>query len=676
MQPAGQPMQLQIPELIDQELGKRWHEQRSPTLLAIYDRQQDLAQRRNARVAIWLAGILYVLFSITDLILISDIYVYSIAIRFIVSISFVVIIDAQLRRGYELSLIDKQCAIGVFSGYAAWIWLASYSNFTMNVSYYLTYGTIFIMITNLYFNFRFGLAAFASGLIVASFLTALLTIYSVDSVYIASIGALYICSYMLTLFVNWKLNEERYRVFLNSLHAELRQKEASDRGAALLRLSTTDALTGLANRRATDDELRSLWEGWQSSRQNFAVVLIDIDYFKRFNDHYGHQQGDRCLVAVADAMALAMEPHSCALGRFGGEEFIVLIRCENRDHLARVAEEVRCAVENLRFIHEQRPDHAGFVTVSVGAAFSGDVGGDKVERLVTEADRALYGAKASGRNRVRIFDRSEPQKVDEDGTIADLLRTALSENRVSLVYQPIRDTRSGRIMAAEALMRLTTVSGKSVSPAHFIPVAERTGFIMELGMWAIRSACREIVGDDLVPIVSVNVSTLQLKAPGFALGVATALAETGILPHRLALEVTEGLEIDNQPEIQACIEDLRRLGVKVWLDDFGTGFAGLSCLRKIDFDIVKIDRSFLQASRTPKGAAMFSDIVGLLKNAGHAIVVEGIEEQDQLEFLTEQAVDFVQGFYLGKPMRLDAFRHLVDDERGAEGRNHQESRRS
>ena len=655
-------MQPQIAELIDTELGKRWNEQRSLKLNDLFHRQQDATQRKEARVAIWLAGALYVFFSVTDIILIKDVYPYSVMMRFFISIAYVFVIDIQLRRNYDLNLIDKQCAIGIFSGYAAWIWLSSYSEYGLSVSYYLTYGTIFMMISNLYFNFRFKLAALTSGLIVVSFLIALFTIFPVSYEYTICIGALYISSYVLTLFVNWKLNEERYRVFLNSLHAEIRQKEASDRGAALLRLSTTDALTGLANRRATDDELRVLWEGWHSARQGFAVILIDIDYFKRFNDHYGHQEGDRCLIAVAEAMARATGRHQCALGRFGGEEFIALIRCGSREHAGLVAEEVRCAVENLQVQHEQRPDHSGFVTVSVGAAFSGDVGGDKVERLVTEADRALYGAKASGRNRVRIFDRNEPLKVDEDGTIADLLRTALVEGRASLVYQPIREVRSGRIVAAEALMRLTTAKGKPISPALFIPVAERTGAIMELGRWAIRKACHDIIGNDLVPVVSVNMSAMQLKAPGFALSVAAVLGETGISPHRLALEVTEGLEIDNQPEIQDSIHELKRLGVKVWLDDFGTGFAGLSCLRKIDFDVVKIDRSFLQASHTPKGAAMFRDIVGLLKNAGHAIVVEGIEDQEQLGFLEEQTVELVQGFYLGKPMPLDALKQLVSTE--------------
>lgn len=652
-------MHPKIAELIDTELGKRWNEQRSLMLSGLYHRQQDATQRKDARVAIWLAGALYVVFSITDIILINDIYFYTVVMRLFISIAYVFVIDLQLKRNYDLDLIDTQCAIGIFSGYAAWIWLSSYSEYGLSVSYYLTYGTIFMMISNLYFNFQFKLAALTSGLIVASFLIALFTIFPVSYEYTVCIGALYISSYALTLFVNWKLNEERYRVFLNSLHAEIRQKEASDRGAALLRLSTTDALTGLANRRATDDELRVLWEGWQSARQGFAVVLIDIDYFKRFNDHYGHQEGDRCLVAVAEAMARATSRHQCALGRFGGEEFIALIRCDSREHAGVVAEEVRCAVENLQVRHQQRPDHTGFVTVSVGAAFSGDVGGDKVERLVTEADRALYGAKASGRNRVRIFDRNEPRKVDEDGTIAELLRTAVAEGRVSLVYQPIREVRSGRIVAAEALMRLTTANGKPISPALFIPVAERTGAIMELGRWAIRTACRDMIGNDLVPLVSVNMSAMQLKAPGFALSVAAMLAETAIAPHRLALEVTEGLEIDNQPEIQNSIDEVRQLGVKVWLDDFGTGFAGLSCLRKIDFDAVKIDRSFLHASHTPKGAAMLRDIVGLLKNAGHAIVVEGIEDQEQLDFLQEQAVELVQGFYLGKPMPLAAFKQFT-----------------
>ena len=661
-------MQANLADLIETELGKRWREPRCPTLRDLYEKRQEGAHRKDVRFAAWIAGAIYLSFSIADGILINDVFYYTLITRLIVVTIFIGIIDIQHRLKVQTIAIDKQCALGVIVAYTSWLWLTSCSEHHLSAKYYMTYGTIFMMILNLFFNFRFKMAVLSSGFIVVSFPIALMTIFSVSTDYVVAVGLLYVSSFGLTLFVNWKLNEERYRVFLNSLHAEIRHNEAAARGAALLRLSTPDALTGLAYPRATDDGLRRLWEDWQANGRSFAVILVDIDFFKRFNDRYGHQEGDRCLIAVADAMNQVAIQHRCSLGRFGGEEFIILAASESRDRMATIAEDLRRAVEDLRIPHGERPDSSAVVTVSVGAAFSCDVTGTKVERLVTEADRALYGAKAKSRNCVQVFDKNDPNNVDLDESVADLVRSAIAQDRVSLVYQPIWSARSGGIAAAEALMRLTTASGKAISPAVFIPVAERTGAIVELGKWAIRTACREIIANDLVALVSVNVSAVQLKAPGFALSVAVILGETGVAPHRIALEVTEGLEIETQPEILQTLEALKQLGVEIWLDDFGTGFAGLSCIRKIDFDAVKIDRSFLHATKTSQGTTMLKDIFSLIRNAGHKIVVEGIENEKHMSLLKKHSIDLMQGFHLGQPMSARLLQSLLREEIAASPR--------
>lgn len=655
-------MQSSLADLIDTELVKRWHQRRCVALNDLYEAWRDTAKRQYARLAVWLAGGIYVLFSVTDAILIEDVLYYAFASRCVLAIVSVGVVDAQLRRRALSSTIDLSSAVIVVAGYSGWLWITSYSDHHLGASYYITFGIVFMMISSLFFNLSFKLALSVSSIILTTFTVSIFTIFTVSHEYMVAIGMLYASSYILTLFVNWKLNEERYRVFLNSTRAEIRQTEIAERGAALLRLSTTDALTGLANRRSTDDELRTLWDGWQQAGRSFGVVLIDIDYFKRFNDHYGHQEGDRCLVAAAEAMAAAAARHEGMIGRFGGEEFILLIRSQSRDHVAMVAEELRRAVEELGILHDRRPDRTGVVTVSVGAAFSPDIAGAKAERLVTEADRALYVAKADDRNCVRVFDRDDPRKVDENESVVALLRGAIAQGRVTLAYQPIRDVRSGAIVAVEALMRLTAANGKAISPTVFIPVAERTGAIVELGQWAIRTACRDVIATGLVPAVSVNVSAVQLKTPGFALSVAAILGETGVAPGRLAVEVTEGLAIETDPEILRSLEDLKRLGVRIWLDDFGTGFAGLSCLRQIDFDIVKIDRSFLHARQTPRGAALLWDIVGLVRNAGHATIVEGVETAQHLDGLDRNGVDLVQGYHLGRPMAAELLARLVGEE--------------
>ncbi len=208
-------------------------------------------------------------------------------------------------------------------------------------------------------------------------------------------------------------------------------------------------------------------------------------------------------------------------------------------------------------------------------------------------------------------------------------------------------------------MRLSMPDGTAVPPSMFIPVAERTGMILELGRWALETACHQLASNDLIRTISVNVSPVQLKAPGFAASVAAALVESGVAGNRLAFEITEGLEMEMHSDVLRCISDLRLLGTKIWLDDFGTGFAGLSWLRLIDCDVVKIDRSFLHDCLSPRGRAMFRDIVGLLRNRGPKILVEGVECEDQMELLRRLNIDQAQGFHVGRPAPAEGFSRLL-----------------
>jgi EAL domain-containing protein (putative c-di-GMP-specific phosphodiesterase class I) len=236
---------------------------------------------------------------------------------------------------------------------------------------------------------------------------------------------------------------------------------------------------------------------------------------------------------------------------------------------------------------------------------------------------------------------------------------ATQQNLVSLVYQPIQQMVSGKTDAVEALMRLKMLDGTLMLPSQFIPVAERTGAILELGLWAIRTVCRDLLMDGHVSLVSVNVSPIQLKTPGFAESVASVLAETGVSGSKLALEITEGLEMEMHSDVLRCIADLKQLGIKIWLDDFGTGFAGLSWLRLIEFDTVKIDRSFLHDCTTSKGKAMLRDIVGLVRNRGHSVLMEGVESSEHVALVRELQIDKVQGFYVGRPGPAQQFQRAI-----------------
>lgn len=644
-----------LADLVDAEMHRHRREPVSQELRALYRKEGEITRRKAARQGLWIAVAVYLLFSVIDVLLIRDVAVYTIAARLAVGAAALALIEIQIHTNTKTDWLDLTCATALVSGYIGWMIPAITTEYTQNFSYFMIFGAIFMMGANLFFSFQFRLSVISSGLILATFFIAMFFFPGSDS-YRLAFGTFYISCFTFTSYVNWKLNKERYAVFLNALEAKNQQNDATERGQALLKLSRTDPLTGLDNRRAVDEKLRDFWHDWQKFGSSFAAVLIDVDFFKRFNDCYGHQEGDRCLVLVANALSETIKQHNGSIGRYGGEEFIVLARMESKEQVSAFAEAIRCTVENLALMHEQRRDGMSIVTVSVGAAFTRNQTGAKLEKIIHEADRALYLAKASGRNCAKLFDPNDPQSSDESENIAALLKIAIIQNLVSLVYQPVQNVASGRVEAVEALMRLEMLDGTSVPPSLFIPVAERTGAILELGRWAIRTVCRELLADDHVRVVSVNVSPIQLKTPGFASSVAAILGETGVTGSRLAFEITEGLEMEMHSDILRCISDLKLLGIRIWLDDFGTGFAGLSWLRLIDFDTVKIDRSFLHDCGAPRGRAMLQDIIGLVRNRGHKILVEGVESDEQMALMREFGIDQVQGFHIGRPAPAESYR--------------------
>ena len=402
-----------------------------------------------------------------------------------------------------------------------------------------------------------------------------------------------------------------------------------------------------------------MWQEWLKAGTSFSAILIDVDFFKKFNDYYGHQEGDRCLIIVANALTELVASYDASIGRYGGEEFIVLAPTGDEARVLELASAICRTIEALAIKHEQRRDGVNVITVSVGAAYARNQTGAKLEKIIHEADRALYVAKANGRNCARVFDPADPQSSDDSENIAALLRIAVERDILSLVYQPIQNVVTGRTDGVEALMRLKMLDGTSVPPSLFIPVAERTGAILELGLWVIRTVCKEMLLDNHVQIVSVNVSPIQLQTPGFAASVAAILMETGVPGNRLAFEITEGLEMEMHSKLLRCISDLKLLGVKIWLDDFGTGFAGLSWLRLIEFDTVKIDRSFLHDCATPQGRSMLRDIVALVRNRGHRIIVEGVETDEQFALMREFKIEHVQGFHIARPASAADFRRSL-----------------
>lgn len=638
----------QLPDMVEVDLRKQRDALSPAALRCLYRQEGDGARRAAIRQGLWVAVAIYMLFAVTDALLIPDVASAAISARVAICATVLAVLEIQLALNVKTDRLDLTCAGTLVIGYVGWLIPAIATGYTQNFSYYMIFAAIFLLGANLFFSLQFRLSVISSSLILLAFFVAMY-VFDGSFPYWVAFGTFFLSCFVFTLYVNRKLNIERYNVFLNALEARIQHNEATERGKALLRLSRTDPLTGLDNRRAIDEKLREYWSDWQRFGRSFVVVLIDVDFFKRFNDYYGHQEGDRCLVLVAAALRETVSRYNGSIGRYGGEEFIVLADMAEESGAEEFAETIRATVEDLTLAHENRRDGVNVVTTSVGAAFTRSRGTAKLEKIIYEADRALYLAKASGRNCVRLFDPDDPQSSDESENIAAILKIAIAQDLVSLVYQPIQNVDTGRIDAVEALMRLKMLDGTAVPPSLFIPIAERTGVILELGRWAIRTVCRDILAENRASIVSVNVSPIQLKMPGFAASVAAILGETGVSGNRLAFEITEGLEIETHSDVLRCVADLKLLGIQIWLDDFGTGFAGLSWLRLIDFDTVKIDRSFLHDCDMPRGKEMLHDIVGLVRNRGHTILVEGVETEAQLALMREFGIDQIQGFHVGSP---------------------------
>ncbi|MBA3447126.1 MAG: diguanylate cyclase, partial [Pseudaminobacter sp.] len=355
--------------LAEADLRTQRHEPVSVDLRVLYRQDADAARRKAARQGIWISFFVYLLFSITDMLLIPDVAPYTMAARFTVGLIMLPIFEIQFRRNVKADWLDITCAAALILAYLAWLYPALMTELTQSFSYYMIFGAVFMVGANLFFSFRFHLSLISSTMILAAFFLSLY-VFPVNEHYRIAFGTFYVSFFTFSSYFNWKLNKERYNVFLNALEARIQQKEATERGKALLTLSRTDPLTGLENRRAVDEKLRDYWSDWQRLGSSFAAILVDVDFFKKFNDYYGHQEGDRCLIQVANALSNTIEQHNGSIGRYGGEEFIVLARMESREQVASFAEAIRGTVENLALLHEHRRDGMSMVTVSVGAAFT------------------------------------------------------------------------------------------------------------------------------------------------------------------------------------------------------------------------------------------------------------------------------------------------------------------
>ncbi|MDJ0740489.1 MAG: EAL domain-containing protein [Gammaproteobacteria bacterium] len=423
-----------------------------------------------------------------------------------------------------------------------------------------------------------------------------------------------------------------------------------------------DQLTGLPNRSLAMDRLAQAVKRARRENGPVLVMFLDLDRFKQVNDSLGHAAGDE-LLREASQRLQAQVRDSDTVSRLGGDEFLVI--CPDRPNdgdWESLAGRMLKTLSQPFYIG----DHEFFIGASIGVAAFPD-GGAEPHRLMKNADIAMYAAKEQGRNRYCYYDPSMDAEAMAAMRLDANLRHALARNEFHLLYQPIVDLSSGRTVAVEALLRWTNRELGNVAPTRFIPVAEETGVIHEIGEWVLMQACSDVgrLQPDLDFRVAINLSSKQFSRPGRLLDcMLLALRESGLMPSQLELEITESVIIDDRPEIGEFINQLDRIGVRLSIDDFGTGYSALNYLQRFPFDVLKIDRSFTNdIPDSEASASLIRAIIAMAHALGLEVIAEGIEDRAQTGFLLVHHCELGQGYLYSKPLTLAELRQHLSDER-------------
>ncbi|CAJ0706322.1 hypothetical protein LMG19089_04075 [Ralstonia edaphis] len=427
----------------------------------------------------------------------------------------------------------------------------------------------------------------------------------------------------------------------------------------LRHLAAHDALTGLTNRSFFIAHLESAIESARDESRELALFFLDLDRFKSVNDTAGHACGDTLLQSAAARLTDCIGPGD-VIARLGGDEFVILIdqRVEGK-RIALLAERL------LQAMREPFDTVNGryYLGVSIGVALyphDGISGSD----LLRSADAAMYRAKQNGRNRAQFYTAELNARLQRRYMLENALRDARENNELQLVYQPKYDLASHRIVGAEALLRWNSAKLGAISPVEFIPVAEETGLIVPIGAWVLRRACEQAViwyealGYDFR--MAVNLSARQFQAGDVVPMIEQTLADTGLPPTALEVEITESLLMGGADEVRPMFDALTAQGIRISIDDFGTGYSSLSYLQRFPISNVKIDRSFITGiPGDPDSVALTEAIVAMARALGMTVTAEGVEDADQVEFLAKAGCQEIQGYYIGKPVTAEGFDRLL-----------------
>jgi diguanylate cyclase (GGDEF)-like protein len=430
------------------------------------------------------------------------------------------------------------------------------------------------------------------------------------------------------------------------------RKRAQDK---IERLARYDDLTGLANRAQFIEQIEPVLAAVRIDDLQIAIHMIDLDRFKEINDTLGHPIGDKLLKEVAKRLSKVIGPADM-ITRFGGDEFVVLqTGARQRDTAAAVARKLAAALHEPFDIDGHRLDAGASIGISMAPT-----DGTDVSELLKKADMALYAAKSNGGGQHHFFESEMENAAQERRALELDLREAIAAGAFDLHFQPILDLRSGQVTCCEALVRWTHAVRGPVPPSVFIPVTEETGLIIPLGEWVLHKACAEAATWPSGIRVAVNLSAVQFRDRNLAMQVALALAQSGLRPQQLELEITERVLLDEGGETLTVMQQFQALGVATSLDDFGTGYSSLNYLRKFPFDKIKVDQSFTRdLSSQPEAKAIVKTIASLGAALDKKVVAEGIETKEEMELVAALGCHEGQGYYFSRPVNADAIRSYL-----------------
>lgn len=464
-------------------------------------------------------------------------------------------------------------------------------------------------------------------------------------------------------FVFKKINEYVYPIIEENSKHDVLVKAANDARTKVIeskriidrnkkeleRLAYYDQLTGLPNRIKMKDDISALIE----DKTEFGIIFIGLDNFKAVNEGKGHDIGDNILAETGKRISSALDEGDL-LGRLGGDEFIVVTVNHNEiEDCKKYANKIN---DTFSYSFNAEAGEGVYINVSYGMTFY-PADAETVSDLMRNADIALNKAKHDGKNRYVLFNNELKNEINYRNEIAMLLPKALENNEFKLVYQP-QFFPNKKLRGFEALIRWNSAQLGFVSPVAFIPVAEETGFILELGEWIMDTACLRLkeLTDKFHKniIMSVNVSSMQFREKDFIRKITKALAKSGADSSMLELEVTESFLLNSLEETSAMLSQLKRMNIKVSIDDFGTGYSSLSYLRQLPLDTLKIDKSFIDVvAEEGNGKSIVNSIIQLAHILGMTVIAEGVEYTEQLDYLKTQTCDCIQGFLFSRPLESE-----------------------